>query len=301
MKTFFDCIPCFMRQALDAVRRATDDERVQEDVLRATARAISEMDLRGSPPAMGYTIHRLVRDQVGEGDPYRQMKDESNRYALEMYPELKARVEASGNPLETAVRLAIAGNIIDVAVKSDMGEANIEHAIGRALSCPFEADLEGFATSVAEAESILYLTDNAGEIVLDRLLLEQLPLERVTVGVRGAPVINDATLIDAQAAGITELVEVIDTGADVPGTILELSSEAFRQRFDAAALVIAKGQGNYETLSEVKKDIYFILMAKCPVIARDIGCNVGELVLRHSKYAGAWRKEGETSGLTAAS
>ncbi|MFO7976032.1 MAG: ARMT1-like domain-containing protein [Candidatus Hydrogenedentota bacterium] len=300
MKTFFDCIPCFVRQALDAIRRATDDETVHEDVLREALRAISEMDLRGSPPAMGYTIHRLVRDRVGEGDPYREMKDESNRYALELYPDLQEQVQNSSNPLETAVRLAIAGNIIDVAVKSDMDHRNVKHAIHRALSAPFEADLEGFAKAVAEAERILYLADNAGEIVLDRLLLERLPLERVTLVVRGAPVINDATMVDAQAAGLTELVEVMDNGADVPGTILELSSELFRQRFDAADLVIAKGQGNYETLSEVPKDIFFILLAKCPVIARDIGCNVGELVLRRSNHVGVSQSEDDTPNLTAA-
>lgn len=300
MKTFFDCIPCFVRQALDAVRRATDDETVHEDVLRAALRAISEMDLRGPPPAMGYIIHRLVRERVGEGDPYREMKDESNRYALTLYPELKARVEESDNPLETAVRLAIAGNIIDVAVKNDLGTTNVDDAIERALTSPFAADLDAFAKAVAEAENILYLADNAGEIVLDRLLLERLPLDRVTVAVRGAPVINDATLIDAQAAGITDIVEVIDSGADVPGTILELSSALFRQRFDAADLVIAKGQGNYETLSEAPKDIFFILLAKCPVIAQDIGCNVGELVLRRSRHIAISQKQNGATDLTPA-
>ena len=285
MKTFFDCVPCLVRQTLDSVRRATSDEAVQEVVLRTALRTISETDLQDSPPAMGYRIHRYIRERVGTGDPYREMKDESNRLALELLPELKAKVEASPRPLETALRLAIAGNIMDVAVKSDVAQLNVLDAIDHALTCPFDADLDEFAAAISSADNILYLADNAGEIVLDRLLLDQLPLERVTLAVRGAPVINDATMADAQSAGITELIEVIDNGVDVPGTILDLCSEAFRRRFDDAGLIISKGQGNYETLSDVDKDIFFALKAKCPVIARDIGCNVGDLILRRSNRA----------------
>jgi len=280
MRTFFDCIPCFVRQALDSVRRATDDERVHEQVLRATLRAISEMDLRASPPAMGHKIHRFVRDRVGESDPYREMKDQSNQLALALYPALKSQVERSANPMDTAVRLAIAGNVIDIAVKGDLGQIDVNEAVEHALTTTFDGDVDAFASAVSTANSILYLADNAGEIVFDRLLIEQLPLKKVTVAVRGAPVINDATMVDAHVAGITDLVDVIDNGSDVPGTILDECSEAFRRRFDEAGLIIAKGQGNYETLSDVKKDIFFVLKAKCPVIARDIGCEVSSLVLR---------------------
>ena len=280
MQTFFECIPCFVRQTLDSVRRATDDESVHEEVLREALRAVSEMDLRGSPPAMGHRIHRLIREHVGGTDPYREMKDESNRLALELYPELASRVAGSENPLEMAVRLAIAGNVIDVAVKGDVTQIDVHDSIAKALTEPFDGDVAGFAEAVSEAESILYLADNAGEIVFDRLLLERLPLEKVTVAVRGLPVINDATMVDAQAAGITELAEVIDNGTDVPGTILSECSPAFRDRFNAADLVIAKGQGNYETLSNEDKAVFFLLKVKCPVIARDIGGDVGTFVLR---------------------
>jgi damage-control phosphatase, subfamily I len=257
MRTFFDCIPCFVRQTLDSVRRATDDETVHEQVLRETLRTLSEMNLRDSPPAMGHKIHRFIRERVGESDPYREMKDESNQLALEVYPALKSRVEYSADPLDTAVRLAIAGNIMDVAVKGDVGQMDVHEAIEDALAGSLDGDLDEFAKAVSTADSILYLADNAGEIVLDRLLIERLPIERVTVAVRGGPIINDATMVDARVAGITELVAVIDNGADVPGTILDECSAVFRRRFNEADLVIAKGQGNYETLSEVGKDLFF--------------------------------------------
>jgi damage-control phosphatase, subfamily I len=292
MKTFYDCIPCFVRQTLDSVRRATDDEAVHERVLRQTLAELSTMNLQGSPPAMGHKIHRSIRKLVGAGDPYRQMKDESNRLALALYPALESKVENSANPLETALRLAIAGNIMDVAVKGDIGQVDVNAEVERALTGPFNGSIDKFAEAISTANSILYLADNAGEIVLDRLLLERLPLEKVVVGVRGMPVINDATMEDARVAGITELVEVIDSGADVPGTILEECSEAFRSRFDEADLIIAKGQGNYETLSEMDKDIFFALKAKCPVIADDIGCALGDLVLRRSNPAANVSRKG---------
>jgi len=283
VKTFFDCIPCFVRQTLDSIRMVTDDEVVHERVLREVLRAASEMDLRESPPAMGHRIHRIMRDVSGQVDPYRAMKDRFNRAAMALYPALKARVAASAHRLETAVRLAMAGNVIDLAIYTDLDESHVLDAVDQAVAEPFNGDIDAFAGAVDHAKRILYLADNAGEIVFDRVLIEELPRTRVTVAVRGMPIINDATMADAQAVGLTERVEVIDNGADVPGTILRECSEAFRERFAAADLIIAKGQGNYETLSETGKDIFFILKAKCPVIARDIGCQVGSLVLRRSR------------------
>ncbi len=282
MKTFFDCIPCFVRQALDSVRLVTDDEQVHERLLREVLRAASEMELRQSPPAMGQRIHRLIRRLTGQSDPYRQIKHRHNRLAMELYPKLRARVRTSANPLETALRLAMAGNIIDMGVNARLDESRVFEAVEQASSAPLDGDVRAFAEALSRARQILYLADNAGEIVFDRLLLERMPVEKVTVAVRGSAVINDATIADTQAAGIPGIVEVIDNGSDAPGTILDDCSAAFRRRFDQADLIIAKGQGNYETLSEVPKDIFFVLQAKCPVIARDLGCDVGSLILRRS-------------------
>jgi hypothetical protein len=282
MKTYFECIPCFVRQALDAVRLATDDEDVHEDVLRSILRAASEMDLRESPPVMGQHIHRMIRDLTGEKDPYRRIKDRFNEFALRLYPELRKKVERSTEPIETAVRLAIAGNIIDSGVNSEIDETNVHEAIEHALTEPLRADLKEFTKALDRAGSILYLGDNAGEIVFDRLLIKQMPLAKITFVVKAGPIINDACLADARKTGMTELVEVIDNGSDAPGTILNSCSERFRRRFEKADLIIAKGQGNYETLSDVDKDIFFVLKAKCPVIAKQIGCEVGSLVFMRS-------------------
>jgi len=285
MKTLLDCIPCFVRQALDAGRLVTDDQEVHERLLREVLHTASEMDLRQSPPAMGQHIHRLIRSLTGQSDPYLEMKDRSTQLALELYPKLRARVHASAHPLETALRLAIAGNIIDMGVNSHFDEAHLHEAIEDAMTAPLNGDARVFAKALAGARTILYLADNAGEIVFDRLLLEQMAAETVTVATRGSPVINDVTFADAQAAGIPGLAEVIDNGSDAPGTILDDCGVEFRRRFDEADLIIAKGQGNYETLNDSEKNIFFLLKAKCPVIARDLGCGVGSMILRRSRHA----------------
>ena len=293
MRTYFDCIPCIVRQALEAVRFVTDDEAIHEQVLREVLHSASVMDLRKSPPVMGQRIHRLIRRLTGNDDPYRSVKQHFNRFAMDRYPELKEKINQSSDPLQKAVRLAIAGNIIDFGVNSDLDDLNVQKAIEHSLTAPLKGNLEDFRRSVLEAQDILYLADNAGEIVFDRLLIEQIPLERITLAVKGSPVINDATVVDAQHVGLTDIVEVIDNGSDAPGTVLEECSEAFKRRFNEADLVIAKGQGNYETLSDVDKSIFFLLKVKCPVIARHIGCEIGSLVIEGRISAITSGKEGE--------
>lgn len=284
MHIFLDCIPCFVRQALDAARLATDDKKIHEQVLRKVLVLAKVLDMSQSPPVMGQKIHRLIRELVGTEDPYRNVKRQFNNTALKLYPKMRTHIIESKNKLETAIRLAIAGNIIDFGVNGELQESDLEKAINECLADEFSDMQSGpFEQALNDAEEILYIADNAGEIIFDRLLIEQLPMGKVTVVVKGAPVINDATMKDAFAAGLHRIVEVIDNGSDGPGTILETCSQVFVDRFEKADLVIAKGQGNYETLNDIDKNIFFVLKAKCHVIARNLGCKVGEMILRKSK------------------
>ena len=283
MKTYFDCISCFVRQALDASRMITSDEDIHEQVLRKVILLLGEMDLRQTPPAMGQKIHKIIREITNNPDPYLEIKNHFNSLALEMYCELKQQIENSADPFETAVRLAIAGNIIDFGVDGELEQAKIEKTIKESLTDKLDIkSLEEFKAAITKAKDILYLGDNTGEIVFDKLLIEQLPLDKITFAVRSAPVINDATMADALSVGLTKIVNVIENGDDAPGTILENCSDEFCQRFERADLIIAKGQGNYETLSEVDKNIFFLLRAKCPVIARHLNCECGSMVIAKS-------------------
>jgi uncharacterized protein with ATP-grasp and redox domains len=284
MHIFLDCIPCFIRQALDAAQLATDDMKIHEQVLRKVLVLAKDLDMSQSPPVMGQKIHRLIRELVGTEDPYRNVKRQFNNTALKLYPKMRTHIIESKNMLETAIRLAIAGNIIDFGVNSKLHKSDLEKAISECLAAEFSnMQLGPFEQALNDSEEILYIADNAGEIIFDRLLIEQLPMGKVTVVVKGSPVINDATMEDAVLAGLPRIVEVIDNGSDGPGTILETCSQVFVDRFEKADLVIAKGQGNYETLSDIDKNIFFVLKAKCPVIAQDLGCEVGEMIFRKSK------------------
>ena len=283
MKIYIDCIPCFTRQAIDSAKLVTDDEIIQEQVVRYALMMLADLDMSQNPPAIGQKIHRLIRKLIDNDDPYYELKKKFNNLAVKICDDLKEDIQTSEDPLETAFRLAIAGNIIDLGVKTSIAESDIEKIITNCLAADFDkSQIEDFRNSVSQSEQILYLTDNAGEIIFDKLLIEQLPMKKITVAVRGKPVINDATMEDAEFAGLTDIVNVIDNGSDAPGTILEDCSQDFRDFFEKADLIIAKGQGNYETLSEVNKKIFFLLKVKCPVIARNIGCEVGEMILQKS-------------------
>ena len=283
MRTYFDCVPCAIRQVLDAVRMTTDDERIHDRVMREALRMALDMDYSESPPARAQRIHRMIRELTGVADPYYDLKRRYNKLAMEMYPAAKEVVERSDDPLETAVRLAAAGNIIDFGVNSTVSEEKVREAIEQSLEKPLDGQmLEQFREAVSRARKILYLGDNAGEIVFDRLLIEGIGPEKVTFVVKSGPILNDALIEDAEEVGLSGMVEVIDNGDDAPGTIVDGCSEDFRQRFERADVVVSKGQGNYETLNDIDRDVFFLLQAKCDVIARHLNCEVGSLVLQRS-------------------
>jgi uncharacterized protein with ATP-grasp and redox domains len=249
--------------------------------MRHILQEVSIMDFDRSPVDMATTIHRTLRELSGNPDPYREIKQHSNQRMLSLYPQLLEKIQSAEDSLEMAIRLAIAANIIDFGAKHNLDDETIDRVMAESIAIPLDRELvEQLRQEIHRAESILYLGDNAGEIVCDRLLIEQLPREKITYVVRGNPIINDVTIADAQTVGITELVSVIDNGADAPGTILAECSPEFRDRFHSADLIIAKGQGNYESLSNSNQNIFFLLKAKCPVIARDLNCQVGATILR---------------------
>lgn len=286
MKTYLDCFPCFLRQALDAARMAGAGEAQQKAVLDCVLKVLREVEPWYTPPEIGYRVHRIVRQVVGDGDPYQAAKEASTHQALALYPRMRALVAEAGDPLEAAVRLSIAGNIIDLAPAR---EYDLWGTVERVLAQPFAFD-DGAALrdALSSAERVLYLADNAGETVFDRLLIETLDVP-VVYAVKGGPILNDATREDALAAGIGPVAEIASTGSDAPGTILDRCSEEFRQLYESAKLVIAKGQANYETLSEEGPGVFFLLQAKCPIISRDVGVPVRSIVLKQGKAKSSLR------------
>ncbi len=278
MRTYFDCYPCFVRQAIGAARYMGADEDRQFAILRGVLGLLQDLERDTNPAEIGYRVHRYVREQGDSDDPYREAKADSTRQALNLYPQLKDLVAGSDDPLDMAVRLSIAGNIIDFAV-SDR-PANLEHAIASAIKLPFVIDdLPTLRERLQAAGEVLFLADNAGETVFDRVLIEAIDVP-ATYAVKGGPILNDATLDDAREAGLDTCASLVSNGSEAPGTILELCSPEFRRLFEQAPLVIAKGQGNYETLSDAGEKVFCLLQVKCPIIGADIGAPVGSLIVR---------------------
>lgn len=288
MKMTLDCIPCFIRQALDAARMVSEDPAVHAKILNEVLQWACSVDLQQPAPVIGQRIHRRLRQIVGVDDPYRSAKDHQNRMAFSMLPDLRRRVELAADPFDMAMRVAIAGNVIDLGVPGSVTEESIRTSVEKCLSEPLAGDPARFRVDAEKARKILYITDNAGEIVFDRLLIEKLGPARLTVAVRGAPAINDATMSDAIAAGLTEITEVIDNGSDAPGTLLTECSSEFRQRFNSADLIVAKGQGNFETLSDEPGNIYFLFKVKCRVVSEHAQIELGShVVASRDLYASA--------------
>jgi hypothetical protein len=279
MKTSLDCVPCLVRQSMDAVRLCNVTPAISEKAVREILLAIVALDFSKSPPELAGKLESILRAITDCDDPYREAKQRFNRLALRLMPPLATAVQRSDDPFAAAVRLAIAGNVIDLGAKSGLTEDEVRYAASSALDHPLVGDVDLLRQAATTAQRILYLTDNAGEIVFDRVLIEQLPRGRVTVAVRGGPVINDATREDAIIAGLPSLAGIVDNGSGMPGTVLDDCSPEFRCRFAGADLVIAKGQGNFETLNDVTAPLFCLFRVKCAIVADHCGHPVGSHVV----------------------
>ncbi len=283
MKAHLDCIPCFQRQALQAVRFVTDDINVQERVLRKIITALYDTDWSQTPPQIARVVHRIVKEETNEYDPYSKVKKEYNDKALALYPSMKDLVAKSKNPLQTATRIAIAGNIIDFGA---MDSFDLKKTIDTVLSKPLAInDFSKLREMLSKSRGLTYLGDNTGEIVFDKLLIETIlehyDIKKIQFAVKGAPIINDSTIEDAEYVNLTSIpnIEFIKIGIGIPDTGLERWDKKFLEIIEKSDVIISKGQGNYEALSEEPK-IFFLLIAKCPVVARDLEVNVGEVILK---------------------
>jgi len=277
MKTYLDCLPCMLQQALRAGRIATTDEKKIKTLLNTIGMMIQDIPMDNSPPEMGNIIYRKIREITGVYDPYKKIKADNINEVLALYPELIHIMNKSKNRLLTAIRLAIAGNVIDFGVNK---EFNIPQSVQQIITQDFAIlDLELFHDQLEKARSVLYLGDNAGESVFDKILITELG-KPVTYVVRAIPVINDVTKEDAINSGLDEVAEVISSGTTAPATILSLCNDDFLERFNDADMIISKGQGNYESLSGVERSLFFLLKAKCPLIARDLNVAENDIVLK---------------------
>ncbi len=296
MKTALDCFPCYLRQTLQAARVATDDQSLHFHALQKVAELIADMDLQRTPPENSIAVYRKISEICNCFDPYLEAKQESNEHALSFLPECKKIMAEGEDSLAIALRFAIGGNIIDYgAMRSFDVDAAMENCLTTTFAIDHSDILLGHIRALSKDSTVLYLADNSGEIVYDSLVINELAQIglKVIVAVKSGPIINDALLADAKACGIDTIARIIENGTQCPGTPLGSCSDELQKIFAEADLIISKGQGNFETLSEVEAEIFFLLTVKCSVVGvhlaeistTPVEClpGTGELVLFHHK------------------
>jgi uncharacterized protein with ATP-grasp and redox domains len=279
MKSGSICYPCFMEQAHSSVMYAVDDEARRWEILRGVAPMLADLSMDQSPAYNSSLILHRVAELIGDPDPYAAAKKAGNDAAMAMLPALREKIKAAADKLETAVRLAVVGNVIDLGIKHEADlDATVEQALGDGFA---RFDYDAFKHKLASAKRILYVLDNAGEIVFDKLLMDGLKAQgkMVLAAVKAGPILNDALMADARQVGLDKAVKVIDTGNNFVGVVRDKCSEFFLKVLDTADMVIAKGQGNYETLDDSGDRFFFILKAKCPHVADALGVKKGDLAL----------------------
>ncbi|RLC96956.1 MAG: hypothetical protein DRI46_13395 [Chloroflexi bacterium] len=277
MKTCQTCIPCIMKLFTSTLEKVTLPQDQKADFMVRFEAYLKEVDMSLPPARSVGMIYQQVLQETGLKDLFEAQKTRGVQEALLLYPRLKGIVDRSSDKLEAALRVSALGNILDAG---NPNSYDLEEEIGRLFAAPLSGgSLDLFKDSLDNSPALLYLADNAGETVFDRVLIETLDLP-VRYAVKSAPALDDALLEDARQAGLEELTGLLETGTSYPGTYLPSCSPEFQEIFRDADLILAKGQANYETLSDVNRDLFFLLKIKCEVIGDDIGLPVGSLTLK---------------------
>ena len=283
MKVHYECAPCFLRQAREALDLATDNEELKMHVTEKIMKTLSEDFHEGAVSnVLGTDMHRTIKTETGNEDPYSRERVLCNEIALKFLPEVERIVEENDG-IESYLKAAITGNIIDFGA---LGlNTNMESLISETMNKDFAVDDSEKLEGVLKTSSkVLYLADNVGEIVFDKLLIKKLNEYdvKVTVALKEKPILNDACVPDALSIGLDEVAELASTGTDSIGVIYGDVSGEFKELFNASDMVIAKGLGNYEGLTEMDlgdKPVFSLLNAKCKPVARSIGVDVGDNVI----------------------
>ena len=292
MKAFVECIPCVFLQALNASKNITTEEEKLVEIQHDIMRLIPALSIDMTPAEFSYMVLKEVYKRCKDGDPFASEKRRSNDLILGLYDRLCKIIDYSAITSLTALKIAVAGNIIDLGIKDDYDVSEImRKAVNESLKID---DSENFFEDIKNAKNILYITDNAGEIVTDKLFIKFLNRKGITTAVKSRPLLNDATMKDAEYIGMSEVANVIETGSGMLGTILSDCGKEFIEAYNNSDMVIAKGQANFEALDAVQKNIYFLFTVKCNTIAKRFGAKIDDLIVYKAEKAKKKREHSVT-------
>ncbi|GEP63310.1 hypothetical protein CBE01nite_10780 [Clostridium beijerinckii] len=287
MKIHDKCLPCMVNQVIKVANITGVNNK--EELLKEVFTYLSKMYFEATTPEIIGEIFGMIKEHTNNQDPYKETRNYYNTLFSKLLPEFERKIEQAENSFQLAVRYAIVGNIIDFnPIHNTLLEDIFDYFEKMEQLELAIDDSKELAEDILNSKTLLYLGDNCGEICMDKILLKKIkelnPNVKIFFGVRGKPVVNDSIAEDAYAVGIDEYAEVIDNGDGSLGTVLKKTSHEFKEAYKKADVVIAKGQANYECLSEEKKNIYFLLMTKCDVIANDIGAPEKKMICMKNKF-----------------
>ncbi|AHF06240.1 damage-control phosphatase ARMT1 family protein [Desulfitobacterium metallireducens] len=286
MKVVLECIPCYMKQVINAVAQTECSEEKARQIMYQILPMIPELDSEETPAVNSTFVLRKINELLEIEDPFKDAKRKSNELALSLVPQLRERINQSEDPLYTACQISVAGNIIDLGIFSDYDlEATLQESLAKRF---FRDDSEEFKERLCSAHEVLILGDNSGEIAFDKLLAEELRRRgvRVRFVVKGQSILNDATLEDAALVGMGEVAEVMTNGNGYLGTVVQARSQELIEAMEQADLIISKGQANYESLESTQEagdKTYFLLRAKCEIVAKNLGVDLGSMVFARNR------------------
>lgn len=277
MKINEKCLPCLINQVIKVANITNCSNR--DDLYHQVFEQLSKIDFNKSNPEIIGMIFELVKKHLNNEDPYQEIRQYYNNLFLQSYDDFDKKI----NSFKTAIKYAIIGNIIDFSPINNQEITKIDDWFDNIDNLSLTIDhVDKLINDIKKAKTILFLGDNCGEICLDKLLLKRIkqlnPSLKIYFGVRGKPVVNDSIESDAYEVDIDEYASIISNGDNSLGTILSRTSAQFNQIYQNCDFVIAKGQANFESLSEENKKIYFLLMVKCDVIAKYINVPEKSLV-----------------------
>ena len=280
MKLELECLPCIFRQTLESSRMVTDDEDLIKEIMDEYAKIVPEVDADMKGPTLGGKSQQIVKEKSGVEDPYREFKEKHMKLAQELYPKAEDIVTEADDSLFGSLVISATGNAIDAGVSLDV---DVAHHIKRAVKEGFvKSDFAALEKRLKTEEQVLIIGDNSGEAIFDKLLIKELKKYDVEViyAYRDLPILNDVSIKEVQEIGLNKLADrVLSSGCKTPGTVLEETTAEFREIYEQAGVIISKGQGNFEGLSDAQQDIFFLLKAKCEIVANMLEVDQGDLVL----------------------
>lgn len=277
MKLIYECMSCIIAQVMNVANMMNFSEQAKEAAVRESLAYLSSANYDGCTPESMGELWSLLLKHAETDDPYAAIKSLCNREAMKMEEHARAAIRASDDPFVRALKYAVAGNLVDYGLEHPVSLEEQNRQVDELAESPFVVDdSAALKEALKSAKTLIYLCDNAGEILFDKLLLEEIcrefpQIEPVCV-VKGSPVLNDVTRTDAREVGLDAVARVIDNGDGSPGTVLHRASEEFRTAYEHADVVISKGQGNFESLyQEERENLYFLFMTKCEAICQMVG------------------------------